>query len=580
MESNSPIFERLAGIETEYAIRFPMQDPDAWRPPNSKLFERILAGVRARVPVVDTQLHLKQGAFTANGGALWFEATVPGVQSGLVEGSTPECRGPRQLVVYQRCQDQLLAEVCQSLDPADRPALLKNDRDSQGHAYGTQENYEVEIARGLRLVLWRIGLLLLFPLAVIGWVGTVLILAGGVLYYGLAGLAYLFACTYLPPARRERAFAALMGTSSGVGPEHTLDIPPIWLSLSCLWIARVVLAPLALGITLLVWLTAFHRLRREFVPFLVSRVILAGSGLLEEDGRYWLGAKARGTNCLLGIGEFLKDRPLFGCGQYLKALWLRFWFSPRDCRWMFARRQRIQVWAGDSNMSEEAEYLRIGTTMLVLDAIEAGAFRSSPRFRRPIAALRAFCLDPTLQATVRDAQKRTWTALELQRYYYETCRQFIEEHPDPPPEARDVLRRWAEVLTCFETGDRMPLLGRIDWVTKKYLIEKAAATADWETQKKIDLRYHELSPDGYFSRLDETEFAARVLSAEEIAHALRNPPPHTRAATRGRYIREFHDGGVPLKVDWNKVIIGPLFQRQVVRLEPYDRGNGDHQIHS
>ena len=36
-----------------------------------------------------------------------FEAERPAAGGGLIEGATPECRGPREVLVYQRAQDRL-----------------------------------------------------------------------------------------------------------------------------------------------------------------------------------------------------------------------------------------------------------------------------------------------------------------------------------------------------------------------------------------------------------------------------------------------------------------------------------------
>ena len=78
-------------------------------------------------------------------------------------------------------------------------------------------------------------------------------------------------------------------------------------------------------------------------------------------------------------------------GHFFKAACVEACVSPRDYLDLFRRRQRMQIALGDSNMAETAEYLRIGTTMLVLDAIEADCFPRVPQVRRPIRALPRPC---------------------------------------------------------------------------------------------------------------------------------------------------------------------------------------------
>jgi proteasome accessory factor A len=105
-------------------------------------------------------------------------------------------------------------------------------------------------------------------------------------------------------------------------------------------------------------------------------------------------------------------------------------------------------------------------------------------------------------------------------------------------------------------------VGRLDWPTKLYLLEQAA-DAPLEQRKKIDIRYHELSAEGYFQQLSAAGVARCVVSDEEIDRAKRNPPSDTPAAKRGRYIREFSGGGDPLEVDWRELVIGSKPKRKV-----------------
>ena len=101
MANNGTIFDRLVGLETEYAIRFHPTDANAPRPPKYLLFRAGFA-LRRQLLTVEAK-HFKDGVFTATGGAVWFETERPMSDGGLIEGSTPECRGPRQVLAYQRC---------------------------------------------------------------------------------------------------------------------------------------------------------------------------------------------------------------------------------------------------------------------------------------------------------------------------------------------------------------------------------------------------------------------------------------------------------------------------------------------
>src|SRR5574341_2550581 len=65
------------------------------------------------------------------------------------------------------------------------------------------------------------------------------------------------------------------------------------------------------------------------------------------------------------------------------------------------RYRRLHVIVGDSNMSEVATYLKIGTTALVLDMIEDGFFDRDYSLQSPVQAIRDISHDPTLRETIK-----------------------------------------------------------------------------------------------------------------------------------------------------------------------------------
>jgi len=509
---------------------------------------------------------MKEGAFHAAGGAVWFETERPALGGGLIEGSTPECRSPWQVLAWQRAQDELLTEAAEAaFGGAIR--LVKNDRDAVGNIYGAQENYEATLAEGWRLAVWRTALVLLLPLAVLTWMLLWFIDKLVEAYALAAAVIYLTAERLLP--RPEWLARLLFGCSV---KELATDIPtgPPWLDSVLYFVARLLTAPLALGLLGVLWATAFVRIRRDLTPFLLSRPIIAGSGMVDEYGHFQLADKATAMNCLTGFGGLLGDRPIYCLGHFFKTVYADAWLAPQQYVRLFRPRQRLQIALGDSNLVDTAEYLRVGTTLLVLDVIEAGEMPTVPQVRRPIHALRSICGDPTLTTRIPLAGGRRATALEIQRFYWEACRRFLDRRPDAPPEARDVLRRWELVLDSL-SDDPQSLVGTLDWATKQFVLDKAARGASWESRKKIDIRYHELSPQGYFQRLKATGIVVDLLSPEEIEHARRNPPMGTPAAVRGRYIREFAADNEEIAANWHAVYIGHGRDCRVVMLDRFQQ---------
>ncbi len=560
------VFQRLLGLETEYAIRAPAQDAAATRPSKFRHYESLITALRQRIPVVPAK-HFKEGVFTASGGAVWFEAERPAAGGGLIEGATPECRGPREAVTYQRAQDRLLAEAAR-----DRGfQLLKNDRDARGNVYGAQENYEATLATGGHLFLWRLGLVCLFPLAVLTWLGMLGFLIATLLYFALAALIYV--PIKVVTGGRESIALFLFGHDL-VNSHETCICVPAWLESILQFATRLITAPLAIVLYGLLHVTAFRRVRHRLTPFLLSRPILAGAGLLDEDGRFQLADKGPAINCILGFGGMIGDRPIFSLGHFFKAVYADAWFAPREYAELFAQRQRLQIGLGDSNMCETAEYLRVSTTLLVLDAIEANCFEQPPVVRRAIRGLHAVCRDVTLTQEIPLVDGQRWTALRIQRYYLAGCRAFLDQQTNVPEEAWNVVHLWERLLDGLEQAAEAhefpeTLVGSIDWVTKKYLLDHAGTTASWAERKKIDLRYHELSEMGYFAMLESAGQTKRIIDDEAIHRAMRLPPPNSPATARGHYIREFAHADEPVTANWKVVVIGDRWSGKVVRLAKY-----------
>ena len=575
------MFERLVGLETEYAIRIPSTDPSTSRPTRFEFYQSLVAALRRKLPVVPAR-HFKDGVFTATGGAVWFETERPAAGSGLIEGATPECRGPRDVLRYQRAQDRLLSEAASEATETSPFFLVKNDRDAEDNVYGAQENYEATLATGWRLGLWRLGLVALFPLAVLTWMGFLVLVAMMVIYLVVAGLIYVPLRGFV--RHPDKLALAMFGADFVHGREMGC-ITPSWLEIVIQGATRVIAFPLALTLLFLCWLCAFVPLRKRAAAFLVSRTLIAGAGMIDRQGRFLLSDKGPAINCMLGYGGLFRERPMLTLGHFFKAISADVWFSPKELTDLLGARQRLQIGMGDSNMAEVAEYLRVGATLLVLDALEAGALRSAPRLKRPIAALQTVCRDTSLTAKLPLVGGGEATALDLQWFYLDACRGYVQQSKDAPAEAWEILRLWEETLEQLEGYRRQPeakspLLGRLDWYTKQYLLAEAGAEADWEARKKIDIRYHELSPNGYFRMLADAGHAHTILDEEEVTRSLRLPPANTPATTRGHYIREFSQGNAPLTVNWKTIVIGRGRNSRSIRLSDYGGRANPPEPHS
>ena len=575
------MLDRLLGLETEYAIRF-TPAPGSPAADNDVIYDAVRSAVDSLV-LTRRGDGAREQYFVENGGALAYEFLPAAPDGGLVEGATPECRGPAEGVLYQRAQDALLADALpiaeRLLAEQGRPGslgLLKNCRDAEGHVYGVQENYETDLARGPALWLWRAGLIALIPViavcALASWV-TIIAFLGlwlvAVLLLGLAALA-------IPRLRRSDLLSEILMSGPSRRFERTVGRIEYGLHGHVLW------APVLWPFLALVRLTAFRAVRRDALAFLLTRPILTGAGTLDADGSFGLSEKGPAMRRVVRLWVGQTDRAVFDGGNLCKPLLRMSYLDVRRFFLLFRRRQRMQLGLADANMSQVAEYLKIGTTALVIDMVEAGATAGLPRLRRPLEALRAIIADPRLQVEVeveiaepmRGPVRAAMRAIDIQRAYLERAREFVARSTVTSIEAADLLGLWERTLDALEAlatrgvAARGALIGQLDWVTKQYLLDTAGADASPAARKKIDLKYHEIGT-GYFARFESEHLAPTLWSTAEIERARREPPTSSSARARSRVIRNLGRRETAVKVSWDRIRLGRPIGGTVIRLDAY-----------
>jgi proteasome accessory factor A len=504
--------------------------------------------------------------FVENGGAVCYEFVPLDIRGGLFEASTPECRGPGQLLLYQKAQEEMLLDAVEEAKvelvahhQVEELGLIKNCRDAQGHIYGAQENLDAELARGLWLWLYRVGLAALIPFVLIFTLFTWVILLT-ILILGIAILPAIFLLVV-----SEQIIPRLHPLIERVLGENGLFERAFFrLTLA----DHLVAWPLGSAYSLLLMATGFRRFRRGGFAFLASRCLLSGAGSVTDDGGYTLSEKGPSIVSTMRRTGAAQSRSIIDTGNLLKRL-----FSPAALQIaplisLFGARQRLQLGLADSNMAQVAEYLKIGSTCLVLDMAELGWLDDAPRLRDTVGAVRLFSADPTLQAKAELRDGGAMSALELQRWYLERASRFVNESTTTSLEAREVLRLWNESLDALER-DPGGLVGRLDWVTKRWLIEETAGDGSLAVRKRVDLGYHELG-QGFFVRLERIGLAPRLVTVEEARAAIHQPPEASPARLRSRLIREIAQEQ-KVTVDWGSVRIGGRLRGKVIRLDDYRR---------
>jgi proteasome accessory factor A len=602
------MLERLIGLETEYAALVRSPTDQAVTPSRRAVYRAVCQEIATRMPTARGRYD-EDTIFLANGGAFSLESSPirhhqPG---GLIEGATAETTSPARLVECQRAQDRLIAEATANCQLPGAVRVFKNSCDAHGHVYGCQENYSAPVASGPLLIVYWILMGLVLPFAMLYWAVCVSLL--GIEVACIVGLR-MFTGGRRGGAEPEAGQLGAVATANGsarVVP-HSVDadspvggegharepnrpLPDRVLAATAV-VLRLVSLPTALALGMVARTVAFRRQRKYLTAFLVSRVVLTGAGHVDRQNRYRLSGKALAINAVTGLGCYAGERPIFVFQHWLQQICGRSLLSSRSVGELFRRRQRLQIGLSDSNVSDTAEFLKVGTTALVLDMIEGGAIKHVPRLHRPIDALQRIVADWNLVARVPTTQGEL-SGLDIQRRYLKACQHYVASAGLPAEhEAHEILRRWEETLdalAAFRSSavDPRPALGHVDWLTKKWMLDRleererprgpeepldeaqrqSRRAQRWAARKKVDIRYHELCEDGYFARLRCATPEVCSVDPAGIDAALRMPPTGSPATRRGQLIREFADGSEQVSVDWSHVVIGSGKTRRVVTLD-------------
>lgn len=278
----------------------------------------------------------------------------------------------------------------------------------------------------------------------------------------------------------------------------------------------------------------FPQLVTGLIPFLVSRQVIAGAGKVGIEaqesgfvsGAYQLSQRADFMETDLSV-DTMHNRPILNTRDEPHA-------DPKKYR-------RLHLIIGDANMCEYATALKLGMTQLVLELIGCG-MAPALELDQPVLAVKQISRDADLKATVRMKDGRHVSGLEIQEQYCEAAQRALS---GKDPETDWVLRNWGETLRLL-TRERQLLIGKLDWVTKQWLLETfiREERIGWDDPwlASLDLEYHNVNPErGLYLGLEAEGKAWRLTTEADVEQALSAGPGDTRGGLRGLCVRRFPD---------------------------------------
>ena len=315
----------------------------------------------------------------------------------------------------------------------------------------------------------------------------------------------------------------------------------------------------------------FPQIVRGLIPFFVTRQVITGAGRVGrgQHGRtpgFQIGQRSDFFEVEVGLETTLK-RPIVNTRDEPHAT-AETW-------------RRLHVIIGDANLCEVAGYLKLGMTSLVLGLIEDGAMPDLT-VHDPVRTLHAISHDPGLTHRLTLEDGTTLTALDLQHRIHEAAAAHVEDRygADADAQTLDVLARWGDLLDRLGR-DPMSCARELDWVAKLRVLEgfREREGLDWDHVRlqAIDLQYADVRPErGLYHRLVARGAVDLLLDPAEVAAAVTEPPPDTRAYFRGRCLERF--GGQITAASWDSVVFEQPGRASLQRVPMPDplRGTREH----
>lgn len=277
--------------------------------------------------------------------------------------------------------------------------------------------------------------------------------------------------------------------------------------------------------------TEFADIADGLIPFFVTRIIMIGAGRV-------------------GLGQH-GETPGFQISQRADYIEQEISLETTLNRGLINTRDephtnpethgRLHVITGDANMSQTSTLLKLGTTALVLDAIDAGVRFDDLRPKDPVSEISAVSHDLSLTHKITLANGSSATAIEIQKEY---LRRVTEAVVSLTEREQKVLALWEEVLDLL-ADDPLSTAHLLDWTAKYALIkgflDRGVAVSDPKIAL-IDLQYTDVDPSkSLYHALVRKGRMRTLVTDEEINMAIAMPPTQSRAWTRGRMIERFAD---------------------------------------
>jgi len=212
--------------------------------------------------------------------------------------------------------------------------------------------------------------------------------------------------------------------------------------------------------------------------------------------------------------------------------------------------RRLHLIHGDSNVLSATNFLKVGTTRMVLDLLDADELPAMA-LHDAVTALRLLSRTLGPPWVVPLADGKLADAVELLSIFHHKCKQLFKGRDT---ETDELLKLWSRILDGL-SSDLGALIGLVDWVTKEYLLREFCKSEGLEWGhpwlESQDLEFHHIdvrrslglglaNVDGFWEPL-------------HLEKSMLEPPTDSRAHARSRLMREIQGKESSYFLDWEAV---------------------------
>jgi hypothetical protein len=595
----------LIGIETEFLPTF----FSFFSPIKVNIFE-VFALIKSflfvRYNSFPSGVRKKDGLFLENSIKVNYEATLKAPFQGFLEFSTPEVFSPISIIRYKREIEEIIKEIIAFVESAfssdakkkfgmeTKPffSINKITEDINHNTLGENENYFVKDTDGIFIKIIR-GIL--FPILFLFFLTSFLFFIAldfifSLIYVALfililVLLALIFPTKFINHKDKEDDIFSF-GTSVSIF--STIYFKSIATIIYLAFLPFEKIFSFYCRHLILVKLTDI------LTPFLISRIVYAGVGGLNIKSKKFLVLSPKATiiNSEKKIFFDTKKKPIYD--------FKNFFFSPKA---IFSKYKRLHILFSDSNMSDYATFLKVGTTKLVIDTIINSNLFEKEKIHlliKPTKLLSLLNQDitfsfkfPVLVYQNGKKIKKYMDVLELQRFYINKVKKYISQVKPISYDDYLVLKHWDKVLSALERKDMDFLSKNIDWAIKfkifhkiipdnkmkeihkkiqnigsrklkKILLGKTKpkkiSDTDIKPIKKLfvanflysDIRnglFFELKENGFLDRWNFLEYYGEI-------------PPKNRVYERILIMKKLKEKGYKAKISWDKIVFWDKFNKK------------------